>query len=337
MRIKDIANLILVVVGISLLWPSLVSAEESAKLMPDPATILSSESRAAPNVVIFGLYPTALYDFDAKHNSFKIDFYAWWRTKDKNYQPEKSIEIVNAEKYSSKFGIRAKNGFEYFTNVHYYAKIRHDWDPRNFPFDHQTLTVSLEDFDDLQHVVFEPDYEQSAIHPEFTIPNWKILNFELHKTVTHYNTNFGDTATPKGQYSRLTMQIDIKHDGWVSFFNYFIAFFVTAFLSSLVFFLEKESLEVRMLIILSAVFAFIGNKYVLDTIIADAGSYSLANVIQIATFILMFISILFLISEKNMSKRYERQRILINHIVGYVATVLYVICVSMATYFAVIS
>lgn len=299
--------------------------------------IAKAEDHSSVTPVIFGVYPMSLYDFDAKRENFKINFYAWWRTKDKDFHPEKSVEIMNAIKYKAVLSNRDKNGDEYYTTVHYYATIHQYWDPKNFPFDHQTLLISLEDQNDAKHVVFEPDYEQSGIHHEFEIPNWKILNFQLHKSVTHYNSNFGDISTPKGIYSRLTMQIDLKHEGWVSYFNYFIAFFVTSFLSLLVFFMEKESVEVKMLILVSAIFAFIGNKYVLDTVISDVAGYSLTNLIQVATFVALFCGIVFLLLDKNMAEKHYKKRVFMIHLIGYILACSYVVAVSVATYFAVIS
>lgn len=340
MLIKNLNHpirLLLCVLSACLFMSSGISASEPVKTLAAPNLSINTEKPVLRNTVIFGVYPVALYEFDTKQNTFKIEFYAWWRTKDKNYEPEKSVEIINAEKYSSKFGKRAQNGDEYFTFVHYYATIRQYWNPRNFPFDHEALQVGLEDFSDMHYVVFEPDYEQSAIHSELSIPNWKILNFELSKSISLYNTNFGDISAPKGLHSRLTFQIDIKHDGWEAYFNYFIAFFVTAFLSALVIFLEKERLEVKLLVILSAVFAFIGNKYVLDSILTDVAAYSLANLIQLATFFILFFSIIFMFCLEKVPKDLVKRRQRIARLVGYLVSLIYIICVGIATYCAVIS
>ena len=109
------------------------------------------------DIVTFGVYPVSIYDLDPANSSFNISFYAWWRTKDKNYKPESEIEIVNAQDYTYKFGSTGKVGDEYYTYVHYYAKIYHPWISKNFPFGRQFLTVKLEDFKDIKLVEFEPD------------------------------------------------------------------------------------------------------------------------------------------------------------------------------------
>ena len=60
-------------------------------------------SASEPEIVTFGVYPVSIYDLDPANSSFTINFYAWWRTKDKAYNPAKSVEIVNSRDYSIKF------------------------------------------------------------------------------------------------------------------------------------------------------------------------------------------------------------------------------------------
>ena len=188
-----------------------------------------------PEIVTFGVYPVALYDMDPVNSSFNISFYAWWRTKDKNYKPETSIEIVNSRDYTSKLGEKGKNGNEYYTYVHYYAKIHHVWDSKNFPFGHQYLDVKFEDFSDASLILFDPDYEKSSLHSELVLPGWKIVGFNLQKSITEYTTNFGDTNSPNSKYSRITFSIEIKRNGWRLYMSYFIGFFMAGVLAHLLY------------------------------------------------------------------------------------------------------
>jgi hypothetical protein len=244
-----------------------------------------------PNKCIFGVYPVGLWDFDFARKTFKISFYAWWRTKDPDYHPEKSVEITNATEYYSKFGQSGKNDDEYYTYLHYYATIQKNWNFKFFPFDRQFLEVRLEDFADINHVEFEPDYKQSHLHNELFLPGWELNDIKLKKSVTRYATNFGDISTEDGYFSRLTFLIDIKRHGWQPLFNYFIGFFISFCLCAMIFFVEITNLNARASLSLGGIFTAVGNKYILDQVIPLTGEFSLADAVQTATFSVILLSV----------------------------------------------
>ncbi len=258
---------------------------------PHPKSV-EKTAKKEPDIVTFGVYPVGLYDLDPSHDSFKISFYAWWKTHNPDYHPEKSIEITNASHYYSKFGEFGKNGDEYFTYVHYYATLQHDWDVTYFPFDRQILDVRLEDFADIQSVVFKPDMDQSAIHPELTLKGWKILGIKLKESTTHYLTNFGDSSTPQGLYSRITFLIEIKREGWRLFFDYFVGFFISVLLCLLTCFVDFRSIETRATMILGAIFAFVGNKYILNAVLPQTSIFTYVDVVQTATLIIIILAVM---------------------------------------------
>jgi hypothetical protein len=275
-----------------------LSAEKAAQLqsvrqvhLPTSSIGATQSKPSQPYKYIFGVYPVGLWDFDFAKKTFKISFYAWWRTQDPAYHPEKSVEITNATEYSSKFGKSGKNKDEYFTYIHYYATIQKSWDFKFFPFDHQFLEVRLEDFADINSVEFEPDYDKSHLHNELILPGWEVRDLILKKSVTHYATNFGDISTKDGYYSRLSFLIEIKRQGWQPLFNYFIGFFIAFCLCAMIFFVEITNLNARASLSLGGIFTAVGNKYILDQVIPLTNSFSLADAFQIATFSIILLSV----------------------------------------------
>ena len=289
-----------------------------------------------PYTCLFGVYPVSLYDFDFSQRSFKINFYAWWRTHNKDYHPDKSVEIVNAKEYYSKFGKVGKNGNEYFTYVHYYTTIPYNWDVRYFPFDRQFLPVKLEDFSDIQYVIFKPDYKQSHLHSELSLLGWNLVGMKLKDSITHYKTNFGDASTEKGSYSRLTFIIEIKRIGWRTYFNYFIGFFVAFFLSLLIYFIHPRNFSDRSSLALGAIFSAVGNKYIVDQHLPITSSITLADVIQITTFMMISISVLNFVVLQNLEDICKFKNILkANYTLAALMTLLYISIVGYYTYIAV--
>lgn len=257
-------------------------------------TMSESMQDRKPDTILFGIYPTYIHDLNLQKGIYTIGFYAWWRTKNKDYNPNKSIEIVNASNYYSKGGLWQKIGDEYVTDTRYYATMYLNWNIKYFPFDRQFLDVKLEDFADVSDVIFEPDTKQSRIHSELDLKGWSIENFHIKNSVTRYDTNFGNITTKQGLYSRLTFIIEIKRHGWRPYFDYFIGFFIAAFLCFMVYLVEPGSagMSIRSSLALGAVFSFVGNKYILNQSLPFTTEFTLNDAIQLATIILIFITIL---------------------------------------------
>jgi hypothetical protein len=292
---------------------------------------------ATPAKVTFGVYPMSIYELDPFNNSFGISFYAWWRTKNKNYKPDTSIEIVNARTYSHKFGDHGitKAG-EYYTFVHYYAKINYDWNLKYFPFGHQYLQVNLEDFADTDSIIFDPDLADSRLHSEFSLPGWKIISMSVKKSTTTYDTNFGNADAPKGLFDRITMTIEIKRQGMRVFISYFIGFFMAGFLAHILYLMNTFPYPARATIFAGGIFSFIGNKYTIDQKLPLITEFTLADSIQAATFVVLFLAIItsILIELLNTTPQ-KRHRASLT--VGIISFIGYISYIAINTYIAIVS
>ncbi len=292
---------------------------------------------AKPNQVDFGIYPVAIYNLDPLDNSYNISFYAWWRTTDGNYHPESAIEIVNARDYTYKFGGHGLNkDGKYYTFVHYYAKISHPWDIKYFPFGRHHLQVRMEGFNDINSVRFQPDYADSALHPEIKIAGWDIIGMTLKKALITYKTNFGDADTPRGVYDRLIMDIEIKRQGFRVYISYFIGFFMAGVLAHILYLMTSFPYPARATIFVGGIFSFVGNKYVIDQRLPLTADFTLADGIQAATFVALFISILMSILLELM-KFPEAKHRKVSIIIGGVSALGYIGYIAQFTIRAVLS
>lgn len=285
-----------------------------------------------------GVYPVKLYEFDMAKNTFRLSFYAWCRTSDKDYRIDKRIEITNATTYEAKPGQLGKNGAEYFGDSHFFATILHHWNIRYFPFDRQLLEVRLEDVSDVNTVIFEPDHEHSHLHKEIVLEGWHLLGMKLKPSTTTYATNFGDTSTKEALFSRVTMQVEIKREGWRTYFNNFIGFFVAAFLALIIYVIDPRDLNSRGNLSLGAIFTSVGNKYVIDQRLPVTSYFTMADSIQIATFLLISITILNFIILKRLEDQMPAAAVQrINYWVGIGAGLIYILWIGIHTLVAVLS
>ncbi len=244
-----------------------------------------AENIPSKHTVTMGVLPLSLHTFDYFKNSFKTSFYVWWLYDDAAYKPQNSVEITNSYEFNVKFGGTDKVDGKIRTQARYFATVQQHWNITNFPFDLQTIVIPIEDSEqEIANLKFSPDRINSTLPRDFTIPGWEILNFHVEEAPFHYNTNFGDPSVKETTYSRLAIVFDIKRLGLRLFFNYFIGFFVAFVVCLLTFFVDRHNLNAKYSLCMAAVFASVGNKYVLDSFLPFTTTFTLSDAIQVATF-----------------------------------------------------
>jgi hypothetical protein len=244
---------------------------------------LSNEDK--PTVVRIGVYVTSLYNFNYKMGTFSSSFYLWTITKDANYNPFRSLEIVNSTDYKIKNHTKGKNpDGTTFNTFHVYSTNQHYWDIKYFPFDVQKLKIRVEDANDAQDVKFVADGKQSGVFGDIELPGWKITDVDFFVSPYIYDSNFGDYNSSGNIYSRFTAIITIKREGLRIFFNYFAGFIVGLILSATIFFINPDEIGARSSYSIGAIFAIIGNKFIIDGHLPTVNEYTLVDAIQFLSF-----------------------------------------------------
>ena len=242
-------------------------------------------------IVEVGAYPLSLRSFNLHEGAFDINFHVWWRTKSADYNPIKSVEVANSKDFKMTAPITIKEDNYFITKATCSSTVLKNWNPKYFPFDRQILKVSLEDMADVTYVKFIPDKEKSAIHNELQLPGWKILSFKIEDSLQKYDTNFGFTKSQGDVYSRICFSIEMKREGFRILGTYFIGFFVAFLLCLVSFSIDKNDLDKRIGVIVGGIFSSVGNKYVVDNMLTLTAEITLADIIQLATYFVLLVSI----------------------------------------------
>jgi hypothetical protein len=276
--------------------------------------------------VKMGTLVTDLRNFDYSKNSFDIIFYVWWESKDRKYRPDKIIEITNAFAFDHKdnFQTSFKKGF-YNTSVRYYATVHYDWDMTHFPFDRQILQVKMEDgLSDIDSVKFVPDIKNSKLANELNVRGWTIEGFSITEKPFVYRTNFGNDEVEHSIFSRMFLEFDLKRSGLREFINYFVAFFIGVFLIALGYFIDPSFTDAKFSLALSAIFAVMANKYILDSLLPGTPSFTLSDNIQLLSFSYIIIgSAIFTLESILMQKNHTKLCIKVNYISCIITTIAY--------------
>lgn len=247
-----------------------------------------------------GIYITSLYALDIPDKKFTVS--AWiWSTFDpvllpEDYKFHNKIEITNARTWeiieNENFTIKNSDGTVH-TMTKFTAEINQDWNVKYFPFDKQDVTINIESIElDSKQIKFVPDTANSLVSDELELPGWIVSPIQLRSFDYKYPTTFGIQSGAKGIYPRMSFVIPIERNGTRIFWTYFLGFFVSYIIICILYFFNGELIESRVGLIMTALFAVVGNKYTIDLLLPSNDVFTLSDLIQVASFIIVGIGLL---------------------------------------------
>jgi hypothetical protein len=247
------------------------------------------------DTVKVGVYITSIYSLGFAENDFGIDFWVWFVHKNADIDPKETMEIFNSENQTFEYGTNESKGDYMWSVQKCRAMIKKNWAIARFPLDDQALDVILEETDrDTSEVVYIADTENSKIDPSVDLNGWIVEGFEIDPMVKTYNTTYGDpTLTGESSYARLQFTTKITRDSGRIFLKLFLGLYVAFLIALAVFFLDGSEIGARTSLAVGALFAAVGNKYIVDSSLPDHTSFTIVDKIHNMTFALIFMSIVF--------------------------------------------
>lgn len=171
-----------------------------------------------PEKVVFGAYINDIQKIDLSSHSYNIDFYIWFRWRNRELNPDQTFEFMN--KFDPEGHVQ--NNF-YKTPVpqpdgSIYKLIRHQgefsskFDLSNYPFDKQTLKILIEDQEmGARDFIYVPDKNPITFNPELKLPGFKINKINFTIKDKSYPTTFGDLSAPNIEaYSQIGININLE-------------------------------------------------------------------------------------------------------------------------------
>jgi hypothetical protein len=239
------------------------------------------------------MYVLSLSDFKIDDQSFKADFWIWFIYDNDSLVMKDAIEIMNAKSTEfSNYSIEKKGG-KNWAQVKCKAVINQNWDVTKFPFDKQNLFIKIEHtMLDEDEVVFVADSENSKIDSTFFLDDWDINSFQLKSIKRTYNTTFGDPVL-KGSstYPGVEAEIIITRAHSQGILVKMLTGVYVAFSIALLGFLIKPSLADRLGLCVGGIFAAVGNKYIIESVVPSSTANTLLDSIHNLTFVAILIMI----------------------------------------------
>ena len=256
-----------ILLGLLVFWPmgQAVQAAGSGASQPLAALPVTGErGQDKPELVKVGIFITRLDNFNLRRQSFDASFWLWSVTpKDMSSRLDR-VEFVNAEaiQFSNSYSKDTPEGVWNQRKV--MGTFRHDWDMRNFPFDHQDLVLQIEESDAYQHeLVYVPDQTQRLVDDDLKLKGWRVVSSQVKAGSKTYLSSFGDPSLPAGSptsFSRMNVIVRLERTNMTAFWKFTAGAYVAAViaLASYAFHVDQgQTMSPRFGLLAGAVFAAI--------------------------------------------------------------------------------
>jgi hypothetical protein len=271
---------------------------------------LSFESKADenPDTVLTGIYITSIHDIDFRQKEYTVNLWLWLKYKNKKLDFVQNLEIPMAKSFTKSFTtLDTSHGMVYLV-MKLQCIMKDSWKISNFPFDRQRLRLSFENSQfDASEMVFVADTFGKHFDSRFTLNGWMVDSFSTLVSNKAYETAFGDPEadSPHSEYSNFRVRMVVTRDALGLFWKMFLGMYVAFLIAYVCFFIHADSIESRFGLAVGALFAVIGNKYIIDSSLPETTSFTLVDWLHGVTLFFIFIIISLAVYALTLVKRGE--------------------------------
>lgn len=268
----------------------------------------NSTSRAqevVPDTVYTGIYITSIHDIDFKQKEYTVNLWLWLKYKNKKFDFLQNLEVPQAKTVIKSYSTLDTTGDRVYILMKLQCVMKDSWKISRFPFDRQKLRLSIENSQyDARSLVFSADTFGKHYDPRFTINGWVIDSFKIATKIKTYETAFGDASlkSPHTEYSAFKVTIGLQREAMGLFWKMFIGMYVAFLIAYVCFYIHVDSIESRFGLSVGSLFAVVGNKYIIDSALPEAASFTLVDTLHGITLFFIFAVILSTIYALNLSK-----------------------------------
>ncbi|MGZ3951141.1 MAG: hypothetical protein ACXVBZ_07085 [Flavisolibacter sp.] len=245
--------------------------------------IVSHSQKAKPDTVKVGIYVTSVHDIDFKQKEYAVQLWLWLKYKNKKFDFDKNLEIPMAKTVQKSFSTIDTSADRVYMQMKLECVMKDSWRIENFPFDRQTLRFSIENSQfDSKSLVFVPDTVGQHFDPRFTLRGWAIDSCILSAGNHIYETGFGDEtlARPRTEYSAFRLRLNIMRSAGGLFWKMFLGMYIAFLIAYVCFYIHSDGMDSRFSLSVGALFAVIGNKYIIDSSLPESTSFTLVDTLH---------------------------------------------------------
>jgi hypothetical protein len=282
-----------------------------------------------PDTVHTGIYITSIHDIDFRQNEYTVNLWLWLKYKNKDFDFVQNLEVPQAKTVTKSYStLDTSNGGVYIL-MKLQCVMKDSWKIDRFPFDRQKLNLSIENSQfDSRSLTFIADTIGKHFDPKFTINGWTIDTFKVSTAIKIYETAFGDASLdkPQSEYSAFKVNIGIKREALGLFWKMFLGMYVSFLIAYVCFFIHADSIESRFGLSVGALFAVIGNKYIIDSSLPESTTFTLVDTLHGITLFFIYAVIISSIYALYLIKKSDKERAnRFDKITGKILVVTYIV------------
>lgn len=239
--------------------------------------------RSVPDTVESGVYITSIHDINFKDKEYSVNLWLWLKYKNKDFDFLQNLEVPQAKSVTRSFSTVDSTGGKIYMLMKLQCVMKDSWAIDNFPFDSQRLRFSIENSQfDSKSLVFKADTLGKHFDPRFALRGWRVDSIDVTTGIKKYETTFGDETLkkPHTEYSTFKMKLVIARDAMGLFWKMFLGMYVAFLIAYMCFYIHTDSIDSRFGLSVGALFAVIGNKYIIDSSLPESTSFTLVDTLH---------------------------------------------------------
>jgi len=248
----------------------------------------------APNDVRIGIFINRVDAISFRENQFEVDFYLWFRWNNPEINPAESFEIVNGRiNHLVDSGSHDYDGGRYAA-LRIQATVIKEFDLYKYPLDAHTLTIEIEDAEEIAEVSYSVDTASSALSQAFFVPGFVPVQSGFRVVDHDYTTDYGDPDM-MGQgvstYSRFIASIDVERPSSTAALKLYIGVFVAAMIGFMSLAVPPSVTDARFGLGSAALFAAIATQFVIASNLPDTAVLTIPDTVCIVTIGYVFLTL----------------------------------------------
>jgi hypothetical protein len=241
--------------------------------------------------VSVGIYITSIHDIDFKEKEYTVTFWLWLKYKNRAFDFNNNLEVPSAKTVTKSFITADSSGEKVFMQMKLQCVMKDSWKISDFPFDVQKLRLSIENSQfDSHELIFVADTVGAHYDKRFTMSGWSIDSCIINTGKKVYETAFGDETVgkPQTEYSTFRVRLSVTRDAMGLFWKLFLGMYIAFLIAYVCFYIHADGMDSRFGLSVGALFAVIGNKYIIDSSLPETTTFTLVDTLHGLTLFFIF-------------------------------------------------
>lgn len=254
-------------------------------------TLLAGAAFGNPDSVKVGAYIISVHDINFHDKEYTSRFWLWFLYSNPDFDFKNQLDIPNAKSIDEPQVITDSLQGKAWVMLKMKATMKENWNVQDFPFDQQHLRIQVENtVFDHNSLIFSPDVSGSHFDKDEAIDGWTIRNFKVSSIINDYETGFGDSRPGKDlqYFSAFLVEMDIERNAIGLFMKIFIGMYIAFLIALISLAPHPTELEPRFGLPVGGLFAAVGNKYIIDSLLPESSTFTLVDTLHTITFFGIF-------------------------------------------------